>query len=135
MAREKFPSDDVDRMMVRFPAGMRNRLKAAADTNKRSMNAEIVARLQNSLENTDFFEHPVFNLNQMKHLDRSGLVIAHSVIEELIEYLGLDPKQMPRHISEQLESVAFMRNLVAHGPSKAENIRENHKKRYYSDKD
>lgn len=49
MAREKFPSDDVDRLMVRFPPGMRERLKAEAEANKRSMNAEIVARLEASL--------------------------------------------------------------------------------------
>lgn len=48
MAREKFPSDDVDRLMVRFPPGMRDRLKKLAEANRRSMNAEIVARLESS---------------------------------------------------------------------------------------
>lgn len=36
--------------MVRFPEGMRDRLKEAASANGRSMNAEIVARLEVSLE-------------------------------------------------------------------------------------
>lgn len=49
MAREKFPSDDIDRVMVRFPAGMRDQLKAVATANKRSVNSEIVARLEASL--------------------------------------------------------------------------------------
>lgn len=49
MAREKFPSDEIDRIMVRFPAGMRDRIAQAAQANGRSMNSEIVARLQRSL--------------------------------------------------------------------------------------
>lgn len=39
-----------DKYIVRFPPGMRDRLKEAAAANNRSMNAEIVARLQKSLE-------------------------------------------------------------------------------------
>ncbi|APX70754.1 hypothetical protein BKD03_16680 [Brucella sp. 09RB8471] len=35
--------------MVRFPAGMMDRIKAAAAKNHRSMNAEIIARLEQSL--------------------------------------------------------------------------------------
>lgn len=41
---------DQDRYIVRFPDGMRDRLKDAAASNKRSMNAEIVARLEASFE-------------------------------------------------------------------------------------
>ena len=36
--------------MLRLPDGMRDILKAAAEENGRSMNAEIVARLQESLD-------------------------------------------------------------------------------------
>jgi len=43
MPRTDYPSDKQDQYMVRFPDGMRDRLKAAAAQNKRSMNAEIVA--------------------------------------------------------------------------------------------
>ena len=34
--------------MLRLPEGMRDRIKAAADENNRSMNAEIIARLESS---------------------------------------------------------------------------------------
>jgi hypothetical protein len=34
--------------MLRFPEGMRQRIKEAAESNGRTMNAEIVARLQES---------------------------------------------------------------------------------------
>jgi len=50
MPRTDYPSDKQDQYMVRFPDGMRDRLKAAAAQNKRSMNAEIVARLEASFD-------------------------------------------------------------------------------------
>lgn len=48
MARPKYPSDNIDKTMVRFPPGLMDRLKAAAENNHRSMNAEIIARLEAS---------------------------------------------------------------------------------------
>lgn len=50
MARAKFPSAMLDQYMVRFPDGMRDALKAAASEKGRSLNAEIVARLEGSLD-------------------------------------------------------------------------------------
>lgn len=44
------PSDAADKFMLRLPDGVREMLKLQADHNKRSMNAEIVARLLESLE-------------------------------------------------------------------------------------
>lgn len=37
---------DQDKFIVRLPDGMRDRIKAAADANNRSMNAEIVSTLE-----------------------------------------------------------------------------------------
>lgn len=37
---------DSDRFMLRLPDGMRDRIKAAAEANNRSMNAEVVASLE-----------------------------------------------------------------------------------------
>lgn len=39
------PSKQLDQFVVRLPDGMRDRIKAAAEANNRSMNAEIVATL------------------------------------------------------------------------------------------
>lgn len=39
---------DQDKYVVRFPEGMRDRLKAAAGENNRSLNQEIIARLDQS---------------------------------------------------------------------------------------
>ncbi|PAP94502.1 Arc family DNA-binding protein [Mesorhizobium wenxiniae] len=44
--REKYPSELAERFQVRLPPGLRDRIKEAADKNSRSMNAEIVARLE-----------------------------------------------------------------------------------------
>ncbi|MCA3488126.1 MAG: Arc family DNA-binding protein [Rhodobacter sp.] len=40
------PSQSQDKFIVRLPDGMRERIKTAAEANRRSMNAEIVARLE-----------------------------------------------------------------------------------------
>lgn len=38
----------LDKVIVRLPDGMRDQLKSAAEANNRSMNAEIVSRLEGS---------------------------------------------------------------------------------------
>lgn len=43
-------SRSLDKVIVRLPDGLRDRLKAAAASNNRSMNAEIVTRLQSTFE-------------------------------------------------------------------------------------
>lgn len=53
MATEKATGRDSDKIMLRVPDGMRDRIKAAADANNRTMNAEIVARLYDSFETRD----------------------------------------------------------------------------------
>ena len=40
------PSRKLDQYIVRFPDGMRDQLKKAAKENNRSLNAEIIARLE-----------------------------------------------------------------------------------------
>lgn len=46
--RRRFPSETLDRFIVRLPHGMRDRLAKSADANNRSMNAELVSRLEES---------------------------------------------------------------------------------------
>lgn len=50
MERKPFPSETQERFIVRFPDGMRDRIAVAAKANNRSMNAEIVARLEQSMQ-------------------------------------------------------------------------------------
>lgn len=42
----KPPSEDLDKFLLRMPEGLRERIKEAADHNRRSMNAEIIAILE-----------------------------------------------------------------------------------------
>ncbi|NHZ36562.1 Arc family DNA-binding protein [Massilia rubra] len=44
---------DSDKYIVRFPDGMRDQIAELAKANNRSMNAEIVARLQESITDVD----------------------------------------------------------------------------------
>ncbi|PZP58300.1 MAG: hypothetical protein DI597_19400 [Pseudoxanthomonas spadix] len=48
MAKTDFPSQGLDKYVVRFPEGMRERIAEAAKANNRSMNAEIIGRLEAS---------------------------------------------------------------------------------------
>lgn len=48
--RGDFPSSKLDKYVVRFPDGMRGRIEAAAARNNRSINAEIVSRIEASFE-------------------------------------------------------------------------------------
>ena len=46
--RSQYPSEQADKYLLRLPDGMREQIAEAARENKRSMNAEIVARLEAS---------------------------------------------------------------------------------------
>lgn len=48
MTRKPFPSEIQERFIVRLPDGMRDRIAQSAKASGRSMNAEVVARLQAS---------------------------------------------------------------------------------------
>lgn len=52
MTKDLPPSRTAEQFVVRFPDGMRDQISAAAKASGRSMNAEIIARLQES------FIHP-----------------------------------------------------------------------------
>jgi hypothetical protein len=48
-----YPSDKADKVLVRMPDGMRDRIKAAAKEHNRTMNAEIIDRLDRSFATAD----------------------------------------------------------------------------------
>lgn len=60
--KSKTPQDTesrhADKYIVRFPEGMREQLKEEARLNKRTMNAEIVSRLDESLRASARFRMP-----------------------------------------------------------------------------
>lgn len=60
MARE--PIQPQDKYVLRMPDGMRDGLKVAASENGRSLNAEIVARLEKSLD-VEFYTRSLIAAN------------------------------------------------------------------------
>ncbi|QNQ62525.1 Arc family DNA-binding protein [Brucella sp. 6810] len=52
MAKPMYPSEKLDQYMLRFPDGMRERLKTLAKDNNRTLNAEIIARLEASFSSS-----------------------------------------------------------------------------------
>ena len=99
MSKELPPSRVAEQFVVRFPDGMRGRIAEAAKANNRSMNAEIVARLQSTFYDPCF---PVGTFRNPSH-DGVGLVgqddspgsttptadeIAQKVLDKLIPLIG-----------------------------------------------
>ena len=69
MEKKPYPSETQERFIIRFPDGMRDRITEAAKDANRSMNAEIVSRLQLS------FDQPMMKIlaDDMERSDaRSG---------------------------------------------------------------
>lgn len=77
------PSRDSDKYIVRLPDGMRDRIAEAATENQRSMNAEIVARLQASFDNPP---SKVLTINLIAD-EETRVKELNAVIEQLKPYL------------------------------------------------
>lgn len=50
MKEKIYPSEKLDKFMLRFPDGMRDAIREAAEASGRSMNAEIIHRLQQTFD-------------------------------------------------------------------------------------
>jgi len=86
----KVPSRGVDQFVVRFPDGLREQVREIAERNGRSMNAEIIARLEESIQ-----AQPVAgDVTELKQ------ALAHS--ERVIELQG----EMIEVLSGEKEAVA-----------------------------
>lgn len=113
MAKTPAPSDVADKFMLRMPEGLRDRLKAEAEASKRSMNAEIIARLEASLD-------PIISRVSVNELSddelRDRYVEINRVFNEVAEKLAPVVKNMnvfigalnergigPRQENEKLE--------------------------------
>ncbi|NTG06893.1 Arc family DNA-binding protein [Rhizobium rhizogenes] len=49
-AVKRFPSDELDKILLRVPNGLRDRLRVIASHNHRSMNSEIVMMLEKQIQ-------------------------------------------------------------------------------------
>jgi plasmid stability protein len=75
MEEDKYPSELADRFMVRMPDGMRAKLADAAKRNNRSMNAEVVARLQASFEPAPDWQIDAINAAAARNIEAATTVI------------------------------------------------------------
>ena len=104
---------DSDKFMLRLPNGMRDRLKAEAEANKRSMNAEIVARIEESFQgsyvtNEDpnfekFLSQPNLTsddlVDQIKLLHKNNSIAIANLINAFQDRIGLDITTVKRKSS------------------------------------
>lgn len=61
----KEPLQPQDKYVLRLPDGMRERIKAAAEKNNRSMNAEIISRLEDSDRTAELLEKAFASIKQL----------------------------------------------------------------------
>lgn len=113
MSKELPPSRTAEQFVVRFPDGMRDRIAEAAKNNKRSMNAEIIARLESSLSSE---KAPDPDQLQQITEDVTGRVTViieksvHAGIEQAIgramrEYLKDSPvrQSIEKHLDKEIQ--------------------------------
>jgi hypothetical protein len=99
MQSEKYPSDLAEKFMLRLPNGMRDQVSKAAKANNRSMNAEIVARLQAS------FNKPSFNL--AGEPSSTGGLLGPNGIQAFLEQQKIDfQKSLRDSLESDIERIA-----------------------------
>lgn len=76
---ERSTGRESDKFMLRFPEGMRDRIKAEAERNGRSMNAEIIARLDQSMSDQDQLNR-FSNMSSLEPVERIAAIRAISVV-------------------------------------------------------
>ncbi len=94
---ERSPQDQ-DKYVVRFPDGMRDRLKEEAANSGRSLNAEIVNRISFTLEN-----HPETILDLMTQID--GVENEITVMEGDLRSQALEIAELKRQNGKLLEII------------------------------
>ena len=72
MSKDLPPSRTAEQFVVRFPDGMRDKITETAKVNNRSMNAEIVARLQSSFEGAAGFPFAIEQAIEHEQEERGG---------------------------------------------------------------
>ena len=83
------PSRTADQFVVRLPAGMRDSIAEAAKASNRSMNAEIVARLQGDAQTTPALIEAIARLNLSLAERDYDMQLAETAIEQMADALRL----------------------------------------------
>lgn len=96
---QKSDSRDLDKVIVRLPYGMRDRIKLAAEANNRSMNAEIVAALEDKFPEDirlSSIASALTGLKVLAYAERQDKEKLLKLIEEAEEDLEAHRRQMIR---------------------------------------
>lgn len=80
---------DKDQFVVRFPDGMRDKIAEAAKDNNRSMNAEIVARLEDSFMSSaaSRYRWALAQINDASSVQTTVSMLAEAISEQTAELL------------------------------------------------
>lgn len=93
-----------EQFQLRMPPGMRDRLKASAGENDRSLNAEIVARLEASLDGSspeiEALKAQAAKFESLMRQARSRLGVVRSERERLAEYVRVVSGDLEREMAE-----------------------------------
>ncbi|WP_428414500.1 Arc family DNA-binding protein [Pararhizobium sp.] len=103
MARPTYPSDDVDKLLLRFPEGMRDQLKEEAEKVGRSMNAEIITRLKLTLQEEIWEREKFIRLLDLKQ----------HIIDKTLHMVIAETEKARRHKTQILYEQTLRRTLSA----------------------
>ncbi|ROR26563.1 Arc-like DNA binding dprotein [Comamonas sp. BIGb0124] len=126
MTEEKsgYPSDVADKVLVRLPDGMRDGIKDAAKANGRTMNAEIVARLDTSFTATETSSEILsliatlqFELSQARYREQVQLT-ERAMVDEIVQ--GLVQTLAEQKFDTRLIKQYNQLERIAHEPRPAE---------------
>jgi hypothetical protein len=81
------PAKKQDQFIVRLPDGMRNKVKESAELNNRSMNAEIIAGLEDWLSRKDQDELEANNLRKAEDMIKTERIFIHEWMQEIVHRL------------------------------------------------
>lgn len=94
MTDHKYPSQTAERFQIRLPDGMRDAIRDAAEKNGRSMNAEIVHRLEASLAIGKLSPHEFLSVQEWEAENSKKLADALRRIANSVELLGSGALEM-----------------------------------------
>lgn len=109
MAESQYPSQQQDKFILRLPDGMRERIKVVAELNNRSMNAEIVAILEDHFGRAS--SH--LPLDFARRIDDG-----ESPIKVWREFLGLTRRELALKSSIEMPVITKIENGQRYGSVK-----------------
>jgi hypothetical protein len=68
--KDKYPSELAERFQIRLPPGLRDRIRATAEANGRSMNTEIVSTLEDAYPDPHLFREELRFLDEIDDIQR-----------------------------------------------------------------